>query len=57
MSDPFKDKNYYEILGVSRDATKKEIRSAYKEIARVYHPDSNFYDEIVSSKELFNQAA
>jgi len=40
-------KNYYDILGVSRSATRAEIRSVYKEVARVYHPDSRFYDEIV----------
>lgn len=40
-------KNYYEILGIPRDASSEEIKSAYKEIARVYHPDSNFYADIV----------
>lgn len=47
MSKKFEGKNYYEILRVERSASKKEIREAYKEIARVYHPDSNFYGEIV----------
>jgi DnaJ-class molecular chaperone len=47
-------KNYYEILGVGRDATAEEIKIAYKEIARVYHPDSNFYSELVD-QELSNQ--
>lgn len=34
-------KNYYEALGVKRDATEKEIRSAYRRLARKYHPDVN----------------
>ncbi len=34
-------KDYYAILGVSRDADPKEIRSAYRKLARQYHPDVN----------------
>ncbi|HBY93559.1 MAG TPA: molecular chaperone DnaJ [Chloroflexi bacterium] len=34
-------KDYYEILGVARDADEKEIRKAYRRLARQYHPDVN----------------
>jgi len=42
--------NYYQILGVSVRAEKKEIRSAYFELSKFFHPDSQFTKNLGSYK-------
>src|SRR3972149_508428 len=46
-------KDYYATLGVGRTATEKEIRSAYRRLARKHHPDVNPNDK--ASEALFKE--
>ena len=45
-------KNYYEILGVNSDASAEELKSAYRKLARTYHPDIAGESGVEKFKEI-----
>lgn len=48
-------RDYYDVLGVSRDASPEEIKKAYRQMAKKYHPDVNKEDE--NATEKFKEVA
>ena len=45
-------KDYYETLGVNKDATAQEIKSAFRKLAKKYHPDNKETGDEAKFKEI-----
>lgn len=43
-------RDYYEVLGISKDASAEEIKRAFRKVAKKYHPDVNPDDKVAESK-------
>src|SRR3569833_1338156 len=48
-------RDYYEVLGVGRDASEAEVKKAFRRLARELHPDVNAHDP--EAEEKFKEAA
>lgn len=47
-------KDYYKVLGLTREASEQEVKKAFRQLARQYHPDKNKADD---AEEKFREIA
>ncbi len=50
-------RDYYEVLGVARDASPEQIKKAYRGLARKYHPDLNKEGDAEAKFKEINEAS
>src|SRR3954452_14268762 len=54
-SQDWVEKDFYKILGVSKDASEADIKKAYRKLARKYHPDTNSGDD--AAEKMFKDVS
>ena len=49
-------RDYYDVLGIAKSASKDEIRKAYRSLSKKYHPDLNKADDAVDKFKEVTEA-
>ncbi|MEX0666806.1 MAG: DnaJ domain-containing protein, partial [Acidimicrobiia bacterium] len=55
MNRDWVDKDFYQVLGVGKEASAEEVKRAYRKLAQKYHPDANAGDP--AAEERFKQVS